>query len=78
MVAVMDGLDKFAQTKMNREALKELAGSFDSEAQELLFDVEGEVLRLKGSVETQYASWRQILRDLFAAETGIAADPNKS
>jgi hypothetical protein len=77
IAAVMDGFDKSAQTKMNREALKELAASFDSEAQELLFDVEGEVLRLKGSVETQYASWRQILRDLFAAETGIATDPNK-
>jgi len=76
MVAIMDGLDKSAQTQMHREALKELAGSFDSEVQELLFDVEGEVLRLKGSVETQYASWRQILRDLFAAETGIAIDPN--
>jgi hypothetical protein len=78
MAAVMDGFDKSAQTKMNREALKELADSFDSEVQELLFDVEGEVLRLKGSVETQYASWRQLLRDVFAAETGIAVDPNKS
>ena len=77
MVAMMDGFDKSAQTKMNREALKELAASFDSEVQELLFDVEGEVLRLKGSVETQYASWRQLLRDIFAAETGIAVDPNK-
>ncbi len=77
MVAMMDGFDKSAQTKMHREALKELAGSFDSEVQELLFDVEGEVLRLKGSVETQYTSWRQILRDLFAAETGIAVDPNR-
>jgi len=75
---MMDGFDKSAQTKMNREALKELAASFDSEVQELLFDVEGEVLRLKGSVETQYASWRQLLRDIFAAETGIAVDPNKS
>jgi len=78
MAAIMDGFDKSAQTKMNREALKELAASFDSEAQELLFDVEGEVLRLKGSVETQYASWRQLLRDIFAAETGIAVDPIES
>jgi hypothetical protein len=80
MAAVMDGFDKSAQAKMNREALKELAASFDSEVEELLIDVEGEVHRLKGSVETQYASWRQLLRDIFAAETGIAVDldPNKS
>ena len=76
MLAIMNGLDKSAQTEMHREALKELAGSFDSEVEELLVDVEGEVLRLKGSVETQYASWRKLLRDLFAAETGIAVDPN--
>jgi hypothetical protein len=74
----MDGFDKSAQAKMNREALKELAASFDSEVEELLVDVEGEVHRLKGSVETQYASWRQLLRDIFAAETGIAIDPNQS
>jgi hypothetical protein len=78
MVAVMDGLDKLGQKKMHQEALNELAASFDSEASELLVDVEGEVIRLKGSVETQYASWRQLLRDIFAAETGIAVDPNKS
>jgi hypothetical protein len=79
VMVAMDGIDKMSQKKMNREALKELAASFDSEVQELLFDVEGEVLRLKGSVETQYASWRQLLRDIFAAETGIAVvDPNKS
>jgi hypothetical protein len=78
MVAVMDGLDKLGQKKMHQEALNELAASFDSEASELLVDVEGEVIRLKGSVETQYASWRQLLRDIFAAETGIALDPNKS
>lgn len=78
MAAVMDGIDKLEQKKIHREALNELAGSFDSEASELLVDVEGEVLRLKGSVETQYASWRQLLRDIFAAETGIAVDPNIS
>ena len=77
IAVAMDGVDKLEQKKLNREALRELADSFDSEVQELLFDVEGEVLRLKGSVETQYASWRQLLRDLFAAETGIAVDPNK-
>lgn len=77
MIAVMNGMDKSAQTQIHREALKELAGSFDSEVEELLFDVEGEVLRLKGSVETQYATWRQILRDLFSAETGVSVDPNR-
>lgn len=77
MASIMDGLDKREQAKMHREALNELAGSFDSEVSELLIDVEGEVLRLKGSVETQYASWRDLLRKIFAAETALPIDPNQ-
>jgi hypothetical protein len=76
MAAVMDGLDKAEQMKMHREALKELAGSFDSEVSELLVDVEGEVLRLTGSVETQYAGWRKLLRQIFDAQMGLPLDPN--
>jgi hypothetical protein len=63
---------------MNREALRELAGSFDSEVAPILIDVEGEVLRLTGSVETQYTTWRQLLRQIFAAETGLPLDPNEA
>jgi hypothetical protein len=77
MAAIMDGLDKREQAKMHREALNELAGSFDSEVSELLIDVEGEVLRLKGSVETQYASWRELLRQIFDAQTALPIDPNE-
>ena len=62
---------------MHRQALNELAESFDSEASELLVDVEGEVIRLKGSVETQYGTWRQMLRQIFATEMGLPVDPNE-
>jgi hypothetical protein len=76
MASIMDGLDKREQAKMHREALNELASSFDSEVSELLIDVEGELLRLKGSVETQYASWRDLLRKIFDAQTALPIDPN--
>jgi len=76
MAAISDGFDKSEQAKMQRQALKELAGSFDSEVSEILVNVEGEVLRLTGSVETQYAGWRQLLRRIFAAEMGMPLDPN--
>ena len=48
----------------------------DSEVTPLLIDVEGEVMRLSGSVETQYATWRNLLRQIFASETGLPVDPN--
>ena len=37
----------------------------------LLVEVEGKVLQLTGSVESQYASWRELLREIFATETGL-------
>lgn len=76
MVAIQDSFNKAEEAKMSRESLRELAASFDSEVAPILIDVEGEVLRLTGSVETQYTTWRQLLRQIFAAETGLPVDPN--
>ncbi len=75
-VAVQAGMDKFQDVKLHVEALRELASSFDSEVAPLLIEVEGQTLRLTGSVETQYSSWRQLMRDFFIAETGLPIDPD--
>ena len=71
MAAITDGMQKSEEAKMHIEALRELAGSLDSEVAPMLLDVEGEVMRLTGSVDTQYATWRQLLRKIFATETGL-------
>jgi len=76
IMAAKAGFEKAEEAAMQREALKELAASFDSEVAPILVDVEGEVLRLTGSVDTQYETWREILRQIFAAETGLPLDPN--
>ncbi len=76
MAAITDGMQKSEEAKMHVEALRELADSLDSEVAPMLIDVEGEVMRLTGSVETQYATWRQLLRKIFATETGLPVDPN--
>ena len=36
-----------------------------------MVEIEGETHRLTGTVEAQYAAWRELLRRLFAAETGV-------
>jgi hypothetical protein len=76
IAALQDGFAKGEESKMHAEALRELAASLDSDVAPLLVDVEGEVMRLTGSVETQYATWRQLLREIFASETGLPVDPN--
>lgn len=78
VLAVQDSFQKGEEAKMHREALRELAASFDADVAPILIDVEGEVLRLTGSVETQYESWRQILRQIFATEVGLPLDPNEA
>ncbi len=75
-IAVQMGMNKFQEVKLHVEALRELASSFDSEVAPLLVDVEGRTLRLTGSVEAQYATWRQLMRDFFIAETGLPIDPD--
>ncbi len=75
-VAVQMGINKFQEVKLHVEALRELASSFDSEVAPLLIEVEGQTLRLTGSIEAQYATWRQLMRDFFIAETGLLIDPD--
>ena len=76
LAAVLDGLEKSEEAKMHREGLKELAQSLDADVSGLLMEIEGEVLRLSGSVDGQYAKWREILRRMYATELGLPVDPN--
>lgn len=76
VVAIQSGIAKGKEAKIHEEALKELAASFDAEVDPLLIEVEGQTLRLTGSVETQYKTWRELLRTLFLEETGFPVDPD--
>jgi hypothetical protein len=74
--AIQSGLKEAGEAKVHVASLRELAMSFETEVGELLVDVEGQTLRLSGSAERQFATWRLLLRDIFAAETGTPRDPN--
>lgn len=63
--------DRSKDADIHRQALKELAASFDSEVAPIVMEVEGEVIKLNGSLETQYREWKRILREIYAAETGF-------
>ncbi len=76
IIALQAGFGKGQEAQIHREALKELAASLDAELDPLVVEVEGQTLRLTGSAETQYATWREILRQIFVAETGFPVDPD--
>ena len=39
-----------------------------------IVETSGRVFRLTGTLDSQYAEWRQILRQIFAIETGLPVD----
>ena len=51
--------------------IEELNISFTSEAEPLVVEVIGETVRLTGSAEEQYQKWREMLRTIYASETGL-------
>ena len=71
VAAVISGYRKREEAKIHIESLKEISGSFQSEAAPLVVDVEGRTLRLTGTAEEQYAEWRRLLHDLYREETGL-------
>ncbi|HEY7753035.1 MAG TPA: hypothetical protein VH856_04400 [Steroidobacteraceae bacterium] len=71
VAAVVSGYRKREEAKIHTESLKEISGSFESEAAPLVVDVEGRTLRLTGTAEEQYAEWRRLLHELYREETGL-------
>ncbi|MEA2109295.1 MAG: hypothetical protein U9P07_07740 [Pseudomonadota bacterium] len=68
---IYSGYQKKKETAINKEVIEELGASFSSEAEPLVIEVEGETVRLKGSAEQQYTRWRELLRQIYARETGL-------
>ncbi len=72
--SMYSGYQKRQEGALNKEAIEELGLSFGAEAEPLVMQVEGQAVRLTGSAEEQYVQWRAMLKDIYAQETGFAAD----
>ncbi len=71
LYALKQSYDTYQEAKIHQEALKELAASFDAEVKPIVLEVEGEVVKLNGSLDAQYKEWRRLMREIYEAETGI-------
>ncbi len=67
---IKDAFAKHDEAQMQVEALAELGNSLGAEIAPQTIELEERVVTLSGSVETQYAQWREILADIYATETG--------
>ncbi len=69
---IMNALRQRSAANIHREEIKELSESFVSEAAPMVLQVQGETMRLTGTAEAQYESWRKLLREIYEAETGFS------
>jgi hypothetical protein len=72
----VSGINISSQAEMHRAAIQELGESFDNEMKPLAMEFEGKTYELTGSAEEQYKRWRELLRQIYFAETGF--DEQKS
>ena len=68
MNSIMNALRQRSAANIHREEIKELSESFVAEAAPMVLEVQGETLRLTGTAEAQYESWRKLLREIDAAK----------
>jgi len=74
----ISGINISKQAQIHRAAIEELGESFDSEMKPVVLDLEGKTYELTGSAQDQYKRWKELLRRIYAAETGFdKQDPSK-
>ncbi len=75
---VKSGLDRNAEAKLHLESLKEFAASLDGEIQPQKMELDERTVTLSGTVDQQYAQWREILHEIYRTETGAELAPAKN
>ncbi len=76
IAAVQSGLQDGAELEMHKAALEELAESFGADVTELVVDVDGKTVELKGSAEAQFEQWRALLRQIARTDASLPEDIN--
>ncbi len=69
--AMQQTYNAFKWTKIQQQDLYDLAVGFDNEVAPTVLEASGRVFKLSGTLDSQYAAWRDILRQIFALETGL-------
>ncbi len=68
---IVNGFNISKQAEMHAESIRELSETFGSEMKPILVDFEGKTFELTGPAEEQFKRWRELLREIYRAETGF-------
>jgi hypothetical protein len=74
--AVQSGFKDSADSQIHKAALEELSESFGADVSELVVDVDGRIVGLKGSAEEQFQQWRELLKEIAFADVALPVDIN--
>jgi hypothetical protein len=72
---IISGWNVSKEAEMNSAAIEELSDSFGGEMQPVVMEFEGKQYELTGSAEEQFKRWRELLRQIYFAETGFEPAP---
>ena len=64
------GLESRAEAQIHVEALEEVGQSLEAEITPSVIELEDRTVMISGSVEDQYAQWREVLADIYRSEIG--------
>jgi hypothetical protein len=67
---IRSGFDRNAEAQIHIAALQELGESLESEVAPRMIDLDDRQIMLSGTVEEQYSQWRELLVEIYRAETG--------
>lgn len=71
VLAYKSGMDVGEEAEIHEDSIRELGDSFNAEVEPLVIEVDGKVVKLQGSAETQFEEWRRLLHKIYLAETGL-------
>lgn len=73
--ALEQSYNAYKWSKIHEQDLDEMALGFNNEVAPTELDVSGTVFKLSGTLANQYTEWREILRRIFALESGLPPPP---
>lgn len=76
--AVQASTQAESEAAIRKVALEELGRSVVADVKPIVVNVEGETVELKGSIESKFAQWRDVLKKLHAQEVGPMPTPTPS
>ena len=71
---IVSGFNISKEAEIHSAAIKELSESFGKEMQPVVMEFEGKQYELTGSAEEQFKRWRELLQQIYFAETGFDPD----